>query len=72
MAEEKIDEFKGRTKEAVGDLTDDEGLQREGKVDQATATVKEKLGDAFDKAKDAVDNVADRAKERLNRDENGR
>jgi uncharacterized protein YjbJ (UPF0337 family) len=49
-----IDDIKGRAKEAAGDLTDDEGLQREGKVDQATDTVKEKLGDVSDKVKDVV------------------
>lgn len=49
-----IDDIKGRAKEAAGDLTDDEGLQREGKVDQATDTVKEKVGDVADKAKDIL------------------
>lgn len=49
-----IDDIKGRTKEAVGDLTDDKDLQREGKVDQFTDTVKEKVGDVSDKVKDAV------------------
>ena len=49
-----FDDIKGRAKEAAGDLTDDEGLQREGKVDQATDTVKEKLGDVSDKVKDVV------------------
>jgi uncharacterized protein YjbJ (UPF0337 family) len=49
---ENIDEAKGRAKEAAGDLTDDEGLKREGKVDRATSTVKDKVGDAADKVKD--------------------
>ena len=44
----------GRVKEATGDLTGDKDLQREGKVDQATGDVKEKLGDASDKVKDVV------------------
>lgn len=43
------DEAKGRIKEAVGDLTDDKDLQREGKADKATG-----------KIKDAVDDVKDR------------
>jgi uncharacterized protein YjbJ (UPF0337 family) len=51
---ENLDDAKGRVKEAAGDLTDDEDLQREGKVDQATGTVKEKVGEASDKVKDAV------------------
>ena len=49
-----FDDIKGRTKEAAGDLTDDEDLQREGKVDQATGTVKEKFGDVADKVRDVL------------------
>jgi uncharacterized protein YjbJ (UPF0337 family) len=51
---ENLDEAKGRVKEAAGDLTDDKDLKREGKIDQATSDVKDKIGDAADKAKDAV------------------
>ena len=50
-----IDDLKGRAKEAAGDLTDDDDLKREGKVDQATGTVKDKVGDAADKVKDVLD-----------------
>jgi uncharacterized protein YjbJ (UPF0337 family) len=49
-----MDEMKGRAKEAVGDLTDDDDLKREGKIDRTAGTVKEKVGDAADKVKDAV------------------
>ncbi len=49
------DEMKGRAKEAAGDLTDDKELQREGKVDQASATVKRKADEAADKVKDMLD-----------------
>ena len=48
------DKAKGRLKEAAGDLTDDEGLKREGKVDRAAGKVKEKANEAVDKAKRAV------------------
>ena len=51
---ENIDEAKGRAKEAAGDLTDNKDLKREGKIDQATSDVKEKVGDAADKVKDTV------------------
>jgi uncharacterized protein YjbJ (UPF0337 family) len=54
MGDGTSDDLKGRTKEAVGDLTDDDGLKREGKVDKATGSVKDKVGDASDKLKDAV------------------
>jgi uncharacterized protein YjbJ (UPF0337 family) len=45
------DELKGRAKEAIGDLTDDERLQREGKVDRASGGIKEKFGEIVDKVK---------------------
>lgn len=48
------DELKGRTKEAAGDLTDDEDLQREGKVDQAQGTIKDKVESIGDRVKDAI------------------
>jgi uncharacterized protein YjbJ (UPF0337 family) len=54
MGDGTTDDLKGRAKEAAGDLTDDDGLKREGKVDRATGKVKDKVGDAGDKVKDAV------------------
>jgi uncharacterized protein YjbJ (UPF0337 family) len=44
------DETKGRVKEAAGDLTDDEELQREGKIDKGKGKVK----DAVDSVSDAI------------------
>ena len=55
MGDGTFDDMKGRVKEAAGDLTDDEDLKREGKVDKATGWVKDKVGDASDKVKDALD-----------------
>jgi uncharacterized protein YjbJ (UPF0337 family) len=54
MSDAKIDEAKGRMKEAVGDATDDKEMKNEGKVDRATGTVKDKADDAADKAKDVI------------------
>jgi uncharacterized protein YjbJ (UPF0337 family) len=51
---DKIDETKGRTKQAAGDLTDDEKLKREGKIDRAVSTVKDKVDDVADKVKETV------------------
>lgn len=54
MADEnKAEELKGRAKEAGGDLTDNDEMKREGKADQASASVKDKVGDAVDSVKDA-------------------
>ncbi len=52
--EEHIDEAKGRVKEAAGDLTDDDELKREGKIDRAVSSVKDKVDDAADKIKDKI------------------
>jgi uncharacterized protein YjbJ (UPF0337 family) len=54
MSDGKMDEAKGRLKEAGGDLTGDKDLKNEGKVDRATGTAKDKLGDASDKVKDVL------------------
>ncbi len=54
MGDGTMDEAKGRVKEAGGDLTDDSDMKNEGKVDKATGTVKDKVDDTADKAKDAI------------------
>ena len=57
MGDGKMDDAKGRVKEAAGDLTDDQSLKNEGKVDKAEG-----------KAKDAADSVGDKAKDVLGKD----
>ena len=54
MSDGKFDQMKGRAKEAAGDLTNDDDLRREGKVDRASGTLKEKLDRMTDKVKDAL------------------
>ena len=54
MGDGSKDDAKGRIKEAGGSLTGDDSLKREGKVDKATGTVKDAVGDTADKAKDVV------------------
>jgi len=56
MAEnEKVEEVRGKAKEAVGKVTGDEELQRQGEADQAKSSARE----AVDKAKEAVDKATD-------------
>ena len=43
-----MDEAKGRAKEAMGDLTDDKDLEREGKMDKAAGKVKDAVDDVRD------------------------
>jgi uncharacterized protein YjbJ (UPF0337 family) len=57
------DDLKGRAKEAVGDLTNNKDLKREGKTDRASGKVKDVINDAKDKLEDVVDEV----KEKLHR-----
>jgi uncharacterized protein YjbJ (UPF0337 family) len=54
MGDGKMDEFKGRAKEAAGDLSGDEDLEREGKVDRASGSVKDKIGGVADKVKGMI------------------
>ena len=54
MSTPKTDKIKGRIKEAAGALTGDERLKREGRIDQATADVKEGLEKIVDTAKDLI------------------
>jgi len=54
MSEHKGEEMKGRAKEAVGDLTGDEALKREGKIDQASAATKKTIDSVTKKLEDAV------------------
>lgn len=54
MSDGDKDDLKGRVKEAGGALTGDDSLKNEGKVDQATGSVKDAVGGAADKVKDVV------------------
>ena len=67
---EKIDEAKGRVKEAAGDLTDDQKLKNEGKLDRMGAEVKEKAGDAIDAVKDKAKEAADKVRDITHRNSN--
>lgn len=53
------DDLKGRAKEAAGDLTDNDRLEREGKADQLEGKVKDFVDDARDKVGDMADKVRD-------------
>lgn len=53
------DKIKGRVKEAVGVITDNDRLKREGQTDQAVGEVKE----AAEKVKDTVKRVVEKIKD---------
>ena len=54
------DQVKGRVKQAVGDLTGDEGLKREGKADEKAGEAKEFLEGVKHQANDLIDRVKDK------------
>ena len=54
MSNHKGEDLKGRLKQAVGDITGDEALKREGKVDQVSAATKKAIDAAADKAKGVI------------------
>lgn len=54
MTDGSVDTAKGRVKKAAGELTGDEQLKNEGRVDKASGAVKDKVGAAADRAKDAI------------------
>lgn len=63
MNDPKTDDVAGRAKEALGALTDDDDLKREGRSDQRAADVKEGIDRLGDKAKDAIDRAREAARD---------
>ena len=60
-----FDQVEGEVKEQAGKLTDDESLEKEGKVQQAWGDVKEKADDLGDEAKEKVEDVKEEIDERI-------
>lgn len=58
MGDYQEEERSGRAKEAAGDLNADEQMKREGKAEQASASMKR----TSEKAKQKIDEVADKLK----------
>ena len=57
--EGKAEQLKGKVKQGVGDLTDNERLQDEGAVDEAAGNIQEGYGKARRKVGEALDDIAD-------------
>ena len=53
----KIDQAKGKVKQAVGNLTHDDDLKAEGKVDEAVVNVETAVGETRRKAGEAINDV---------------
>ena len=73
MAEDKtIDDIKGRAKEAVGAVTDDDDLRRDGELDQGKAETKSKVDEIVDKVSDTARDLGDKVKGALENDDDKR
>ena len=53
----KIDQARGRTKKAVGDLRNDERLRNEGEADEASGRVQESIGKGRRKVGEAIQDI---------------
>ena len=58
---EKLDHLKGKAKEKAGQVTDDRGLERQGKLDQIASNAKTTVDHAADAVKHGADKVSDSA-----------
>lgn len=54
MKDSDLDQAKGRVKQAAGDLTDNDDMKREGKLDEMKGKAKDGLDKAADKLRDAM------------------
>jgi uncharacterized protein YjbJ (UPF0337 family) len=63
----KIDTMKGRIKEAVGVLTDNDHLKREGQRDQVVGEVQEEAARAADEVQEEAARVAEQVQEEVAR-----
>ena len=59
-----FDQAKGKIKQAVGDLTGNKDLKKEGKADETAGKVKEFV----ESTKDKVEDLVDKAKDKLTKD----
>jgi uncharacterized protein YjbJ (UPF0337 family) len=58
----KAEALKGRVKQGVGDLTDNDRLHDEGVADEAAGEIKEGVGKARRKVGDAIEDVGEKIK----------
>ncbi|MEJ8846444.1 CsbD family protein [Variovorax rhizosphaerae] len=56
----RVEDAKGKIKEAAGKVTGSEKLKSEGLADQAAGKVQSSYGDAKEKVKDAIKTGADK------------
>ncbi len=60
----EMDQAKGRIKQAVGDLTGNKDLKKQGKADERAGKAKGHVADVKKKADEVVDKVKDKVTKR--------
>lgn len=65
----KVDDLKGKAKEATGEVTDNKDLQNEGKADQLLSDVKDKISEAGETVKEKANEVLGKIQDKLDDDE---
>jgi uncharacterized protein YjbJ (UPF0337 family) len=60
--ENATEKLGGQAKEGFGKITGDKEIETEGKADQASASIKDKIEDAKDTFKGALNKLADNGK----------
>ncbi len=58
----KVDQIKGKVKQAAGHLTDDEQLHDEGVVDEASGDLQEGFGRGRRKVGEAIEDLGEKLK----------
>ncbi|MFJ3963413.1 CsbD family protein [Streptomyces sp. NPDC090036] len=56
----KMDQAKGKAKEAIGKVTGSDRMKAEGKTDQAKGKAKEAMGEVQERARGARDSLQDK------------
>lgn len=63
------DKLKGKVKQGVGDLTDNEKMQSEGKLDEVTGHIKERTEDIKHDASATLNRTLDNANDKAAKDD---
>lgn len=58
----KIDQAKGRAKQAIGDLTGNKTMKAEGRMDEAGGKVEEAVGQLKRKAAETIEKIGEAVK----------
>ena len=59
----KAEKAKGYVKDKAGELLDDPELETEGEIERATGAVRENMGRAKRKAKDGIEEIAEKVED---------